>query len=415
MNVKRIVLLLCFIAGLQQSFSQTNFKVMFYNLLNYPLQTPDRSSNLSFILNDYQPDIFAVCELNNAAGAADILGILQAINPNYAQATFVTNTSDDDGGDQNDLQNLIYYDSSKFTLEAQDVVPTNIRDFNHYTLRVNTDTPVRIEFFVGHLKASSGSDNEFKRFLMVQELVTYLEGLPNDSNVVLAGDLNLYTSSEDAFMELGDGSNWITFQDPANRVGSWHNNTDFIDMFSQSTRTSSGLGGAGGGFDDRFDFILTSENMIPPTSASVHYEANSYKVYGNNANINCYNREINSTDCSGADYSELLRDHLYTMSDHLPVVLNLETPFALSTPEIAINKATFKIVGGNLISEKLNLLLNSSVSDNEFIIYSVLGQELNRGNIKNNSMLSVDVSRYSKGIYYVKLLNSDNTLKFIKQ
>ncbi len=40
--------------------AQETVKVMFYNLLNYPLETavPNREDNLEFIRSDYQPDLF---------------------------------------------------------------------------------------------------------------------------------------------------------------------------------------------------------------------------------------------------------------------------------------------------------------------------------------------------------------------
>jgi len=73
---------------------------------------------------------------------------------------------------------------------------------------------------------------------MVNDFVAYLETLPSNSNVVFGGDLNLYTSSEPAFQELIDATNNITFVDPADRVGSWSNNSNYLDVFTQSTRTA---------------------------------------------------------------------------------------------------------------------------------------------------------------------------------
>ena len=99
---------LLFLLLTSSSFSQETFKAMFYNLLNFPLQEPiNRIQHLDFILNDVQPDIFMVCELNSIDGANSILNSLQNINPNYSMASFVLNSSDDSIGNQNDLQNLI--------------------------------------------------------------------------------------------------------------------------------------------------------------------------------------------------------------------------------------------------------------------------------------------------------------------
>ena len=44
-------------------FSQDNYKLMFYNVLNYPTQAPaNRIQHLQTILDDYRPDIFMICE-----------------------------------------------------------------------------------------------------------------------------------------------------------------------------------------------------------------------------------------------------------------------------------------------------------------------------------------------------------------
>jgi hypothetical protein len=45
---------------------QSTIKTMFYNLLEFPEALPgDRSTILKNILNEYNPDIFMVCELQN--------------------------------------------------------------------------------------------------------------------------------------------------------------------------------------------------------------------------------------------------------------------------------------------------------------------------------------------------------------
>ena len=108
MKLPKSILIILFLFCLN-SFSQETFKVMFYNLLNFPLQEPaNRIQHLDFILNDYQPDLFMVCELNNADGATSIFATMQNINPNYAMANFVLNTSDDGIGNQNNLQNQFF-------------------------------------------------------------------------------------------------------------------------------------------------------------------------------------------------------------------------------------------------------------------------------------------------------------------
>src|SRR5690606_2016264 len=138
------------------------------------------------------------------------------ISDDYRSAVFTSNTSDDEIGNQNDLQNLIFYDNSKFILESQHIVQTLYRDFNHYKLKLNSvnqdSNPVYLNAIVCHLKASSGSNNENLRLQMVQDLTQYLSTFPSDSYVMLAGDFNVYTDSEPAFQELIDPNNNIVFR-----------------------------------------------------------------------------------------------------------------------------------------------------------------------------------------------------------
>ena len=388
---------------------------MFYNVLNYPIQEPaNRIQYLQTILDDYRPDIFMICELNNEEGADNILNIMKEINDDYERADFELNSSDNSIGNSNNFQNLIFFNSSKFTLEEQFIIPSIYRDFNHYRLKSTTNTEeidsVFIEVLVGHLKASSGETNEQLRLTMVNDLLDYVNTMPSDSNIVFGGDLNVYTFNEPAFQELLDTSNNIVFADPANRLGNWHNNSSFIDMFTQSTRTQSGLGGASGGFDDRFDFVLTSSNML--TNSDIYYVDNSYEVYGNNANFNCYNQSINSSNCDGDDYNQIIRNALYNMSDHLPVTLELQLNETLNNKDVS-DDIGFQIMGPNLISEQLNVKITTNQAQ-FLVIYNTLGQVVTTLKIDQLGVVIIDVSKLSSGIYYLtSKTNLSSILKFI--
>ncbi len=396
---------------------------MFYNLLNFPLQEPQsRIQHLDYILNDYQPDIFMVCELNNEEGALGILNVMQEINTDYEMANFVLNTSDDAIGNQNDLQNLIYYNSSKFILEAQDQITSVYRDFNRYSLKLNTveqtTSPIILEAFVCHLKASDGEVNENLRLQMVNDLESYLNNPINNfddnSYVILAGDFNVYSADEPAFQELIDDTNPITFADPANRIGSWHTNISYLDVFSQSTRTSSDLGGSTGGFDDRFDFILTSENIL--SNSELYYISDSYQVYGNNNNPSCFNQEINSASCSGSDFSMEVREALYNFSDHLPVTLQLQTSQSLAIDEIILQKPVI-FINGNIVSNYLSLKVNFELINSTYLnIYNTLGQKVKTIAIDNSGFIVEDISILANGVYFLILDNFESVkpLKFIK-
>ncbi|MDG5491263.1 T9SS type A sorting domain-containing protein [Psychroserpens sp. SPM9] len=377
---------------------------MFYNLLNFPLENavPNRLEKLQLVLDDYRPDLFMVCELNNENGANSILSVLQFLNSDYQSAAFQLNTSDDTAGNQNDLQQLLFYDSSKFILESQAIVTTIFRDFNHYTLKLNAvnqeTNPVILDVIVCHLKASQGEDNQAFRLEMVEDLTSYLNTFDVDSNIILAGDFNVYTSNEPAFQKLIDTENVIKFEDPANRIGSWHTNPDYIDVFTQSTRTASGFGGSTGGFDDRFDFIMTSTHMID--NPELFFIPDSYKVYGNNLNSNCFNNAINSNNCAGTDYTFEIRDALHDFSDHLPVILELQTNQSLSITEIN-NEQSVAILGPTIVNDQLQIQTKANLINNLTLhIFNNIGQLVKTVDV-NNSLISLDASQFANGIYYI--------------
>ncbi|MDO6597361.1 hypothetical protein Q4512_10590 [Oceanihabitans sp. 2_MG-2023] len=428
---KNILIVFISLISIKSVLAQDTFNAMFYNLLNFPTQTNpvNRIDHLSIILNEYKPDIFMVCELNNETGANSIINMMQQeINPNYAMANFELNTSDDTIGNQNDLQNLLFFNNTKFSLENQTIITTIYRDFNHYKLKLNTDeintNPIYLDVIVGHLKASNGVENQSLRLQMVQDLETYLNTIPQENHILLAGDFNLYTSSEEAFQKLINSENHITFVDPANKIGSWHNNTDFIEVFTQSTRTTTGFGGATGGFDDRFDFILTSESLDNSTNINtdLFFVEDSYQVIGNNANVNCFNQEITSTSCaedgdaSTADFSQAIRDALYNFSDHLPVSLQMQTNQQfLSIPEY-ITSNYYEIIGKNFVSNTLNLRTNNQTFTNKKLnIFNTLGQLVKIIPLNNDEIHSIDVSNLSNGLYYITTPNFNvEPLKFVK-
>ncbi|SHH52620.1 T9SS type A sorting domain-containing protein [Winogradskyella jejuensis] len=412
-------------------YAQETFKVMFYNLLNYPLENtlPNREDNLEFILGSYQPDLLLVCELNNETGANSVLSIAQnIISSDYESATFVSNTSDFEPPGADGLHGLFYYNKTKLSITDEVIVQTNIRDFNVYKILFNTvdkaSNPIEAYIIVGHLKASDSPEDAQKRLLMVEELDDYLSTIPANSNVIFGGDLNLYRASEPAFQLLVDTSNNIPFVDPVNRVGEWSDTgSQFVDVFTQSTRTTFGLGGAAGGFDDRFDFLLSSTNLLN-SSNNLRYVTNSYEAYGNNKETDCFNRAINSIDCAeGADsgnpdnntgYTFNLREALHNFSDHLPVVMEVEIDDQLLSTEV-VNATEIKILEKNIVKYQLVLKLSSPLLRNKtFSIYNAIGQQIIAKRTNTNLQETIDVSSLSNGIYYLRFSDTNiNPVKFI--
>lgn len=414
--MKGIFIPLMIFFGVQISFGQATIKTMFYNVLNYPEAPPEnREEILETIIDSYEPDIFMICELETEIGGEEILNeSLNDDNDNYSSAPFLSNFSNSDV----ELHQLLYYNNQKFTLIESQRLTTTIRDINWYTLELILDdqvnNPIRIEVFVCHLKASRGVENEVKRLNMVNEFIDNYENLDENAYVIFAGDLNVYSSNEPAYQELLNSNNKITMVDPINMPGSWTSNDTFTNIHTQSTRINSedfGNFGSGGGLDDRFDFILMSENMI--NSPELSYVPDSYLAYGNNGN--CYNQRIDDIDCTGI-YDSALRDALYNMSDHLPVVMELQSNQQfLSTPEFTETIENIQLVNGNVISDELSLQINNNSESIDFEIYNTLGQKMKSFSVDSNTITKISVSELSLGMYYLVPTNiNSNTIKFLK-
>lgn len=394
-------------------YSQNTIKTMFYNVLWFPELNPNRIDLLQEVLQDYEPDIFMVCELQSQEGADAILnmGLNSDGNSNFSAAPYFENQS---GG--GNLQQALFYRNDMFVLENTEIINTPVRDINKYTLLLNTanqDTnPIRIYAYVTHLKSSQGGANQQLRLSMVEAFVNDTQQLEEDAYVLFAGDFNIYTSTEPAYLEILDQTNNIVMADPINTPGAWNNNEDFTAVHTQSTRTSSSGfgGGAGGGLDDRFDFIMVSQNMM--TDSNLGYKADSYKAYGNNGN--CYNNDINDINCGGV-YNQVIRDALYNMSDHLPVVMELETDQEIVLLNVPQNSPLQPFSLKNTLVSDIITIYNpgDNTKDDRFGIFNTLGQELLEFKTSTNTTI-LNVAKFVKGVYYITNKSSNQTLKFLK-
>lgn len=391
----------------QFCFGQTEVKTMFYNLLNFSSAPPtNRLEILNSILSTYEPDLFMVCEVESQRDAQDILNeSFHYTSASIVQSPFLFNSS---GASL--IHQLVYYDSDKFKLNYTNQIETNVRSINHYSFELNTDSKQPFEVFVAHFKASRGESNVAERAFEAQQFINYIQTFPSDSNILLAGDFNMYSASEPGYQTLLNGNSNLTMIDPINEEGDWNNNSSFAGIQTQSTRTSTaefdGFG-AGGGLDDRFDIMLISD-ALNSNGNSISYIQDTYKALGNNAN--CFNNNINSIDCDGA-YGQELREQLYLMSDHLPVVMDLAiNEDFLSTTEFD-SSTNVLLINGNVVSERLDLRFSPQMNLKKAKIYNVLGQEMTSFDVTGLE-ISLDVSSYSNGLYFLKLEKISNVEKF---
>ena len=284
--------------------AQQYHMIMSYNLLNYPgSDTTTRNPYYRTVFESIQPDILVVQEMQSQAGVNGFLNnVLNVSAGGYSAGIFI---------DGPDTDRAIFYKSNYFTFISNTPISTTLRDINEFKM-VHNITQDTIRIYVVHLKASTGSTNEQRRLEEITELRNHTDSLHAGAFFIVAGDFNIYRSSEPAFQKLLDQSSSGYFIDPLNLSGTF-NQSLFAQYHTQSPRTRSFGGGATGGMDDRFDMILISQTVSDVNN--ITYINGSTIAYGNDGNH--YNDSINKPPNTAV--GQQIADALHYASDHLPV------------------------------------------------------------------------------------------------
>ena len=319
--------------------SQDTLEIMVYNLLKYSSTNLNKNRYLDLrkIVKETKPDILMVCELLEPNAAAFLLdsSVNAAGIGTYSMATFI---------DGPDTDNMLYYNPNKVTLRSQRQIITVLRDISQYEVfkPLSASDTAFLYLHVAHLKAGNTSSDQNQRNSEVLAFCSAISSLPPKANVIISGDFNFKTSNEPAWYTLTNACSHIMY-DPINMAGSWNDNIDFSSIHTQSTR-SSGFngccGGATGGLDDRFDFIMHNVNVKEGKNRA-RYIPGTYKAYGND------NQRFNKALIEGPANSVVSADiaqALFNMSDHLPVIMKLELSSELNSIEewIATKKLSLK-------------------------------------------------------------------------
>lgn len=381
-------------------------RVMCYNLLNFPtFNLQGREDTLRKIINHVKPDLLLIQELKTDSGLQLIKHVSFAdLDANYTTSTFVPQQSNALGGFK--LQQAIVYNSDMLGLKEESYLLTGTRDINKFVMYYKDNDPMTasdtifFHVFVTHFKSSTGTANEENRLEMAQTFTFHQQYLPPNTSVIFAGDLNLYSSNEPAYLELLDPNNTVVMKDPIESPGVWSNASfEPKQIHTQSSRASSIFGdGAGGGVDDRFDFILLSQDMMQPWGRMA-YCAESYDALGNTGN--CYNQSI--TDCQGGDYPDSLLSSLYFMSDHLPVLLDVAfnpgESLALRPTETAAERRAFPNPSHGIFSLNLPTDSRSQLSVTDAMGRTVLTTSA-------SGRHSFDLSQQPVGLYLLRVRQS---------
>lgn len=400
-----VLLVVCFGATFHILQAQERLSVLSYNLLNYP--NPDyidfRADTLKKIIDHYKPDLFLMQELKHPSGIDSILQVCfnTGEDDHYQAGAWLWQVSAPWSSWK--LQQNVVYNANRLTLVWEGFVQTGTRDHNVFKFMVNDpnlpshqDTTFLYAISV-HLKASQGASNVAERLQMAQLLTNFLETIEEGASVLLAGDFNIYTSSEPAYQHLLSGSaTSIVFADPIDTPGNWHNSSALSHVHTQSTRTFQVNGdGAGGGLDDRFDFILLSQHMMDPESR-IHYAEGSYNNMGYTGG--CLDQNL--LNCMQTDVPPDVKHALYQMSDHLPVTLELDVVLPTPTSVRHAEAQPPVFVGANAVQDRLELSIHTDGAAGEpYWVIDVRGNVVRAGTFSDGHRLQLDLSDLSAGFY----------------
>ena len=298
-------------------FSDTT-RFVSYNLLNFEDEN-NRVADFISIIESIEPDIIIAQEVVSPTGFQNFLSdILDVYEPGQWQgATFTNQTASQDIA--------LYYRQSVFTFISTSVVNTaqssGTRNVIEWVMQ-HKRSENYFNVYGAHFKASSGQSNAQQRLQEATILRNHLNNIENDF-FILAADLNIYSSSitsEPAFnMLIGEGAdNKGQLFDPISTIGHWHNNSSYAHVHTQSPRTTNFGGGAPGGMDDRFDWLLVSSAILNESS-DIRYVDGTYTAFGNDGNH--FNQAINNGTNSAVGTE--LADALHNASDHLPVYMDV--------------------------------------------------------------------------------------------
>ncbi len=391
--------------------AQDTLTFMYYNILNYSVTNYSNTHDLKRIIQYIRPDVFAINEISSDTSSQHILNYVMNADSvsSYKKADFT---------DGPDTDNMLFYNSDKLSLYSQDTIQTDLRIINEYLLYYNNSVYINLHdtvffyVYIAHLKANSGTENELSRYQEILRFKSHLNEIPNRKNIFFGGDFNFYDSTEPGFVELLSHGNY-QMNDPLDSIGNWHDNSFYAHLHTQSTRNRQFGGGATGGLDDRFDFILVSNDLIQG-SHQLRYIQGTYKAFGNDGNhLNDSITALPLAPCIPNSITYCL----YNMSDHLPVIMKTYLNF----------DASIHPIGNNIDDEPFRLFPNPSSGN---IIFSVDKENLCKGELEifssdcqfhktfylepgKNSRQLFSLDNLKSGVYFARIIICEKV--FIKK
>ncbi len=385
-------------------------RVCTYNLLNYGNSANTysvKNQRLQPILQQIKPSLQCFNEVSTAVpGLLDTLSSVMPYATQHGQVHNTTSTTQLYG---------LFWRQGKFHLLHDSIICSDVRDIVAYELYweypdlgIYHDT-LKLTVITAHLKSSNASSDRAERARETQKVSVYLSALNGSSNIIMLGDFNLYTSSEVAYQNLTNpASTRARLNDPLNRPGTWDNNSSFADIHTQSPRLAAlSDGGASGGLDSRFDFILVSDAVMNG-SLGMKYLPGSYKSFGNDGQH--YGKALMDLPAN-TSVSASTAQALYECSDHLPVFADvIFTPLHL-IPLVGITAAHAELQSSiSVLNPFANCIyLSTSLATPTTLSYQV--RSMDGKVLKNGSVVTpharIDLRQdLAPGVYFLQILDT---------
>lgn len=238
-------------------------------------------------------------------------------------------------GQPNDDRQAFVYDTTQVSPigSAISIATGEVRPVIRAQFRPVGYTSAAANFWVygGHLMATDATG----RANQTSAMRANANALGTGSHAIFAGDFNMDSNQEQAWLNLVTGTGAGRAVDPlnpANASQTWNNNAAFAAIHTQSTRTGNtpdNDGGATGGMDDRFDVQLSTQPFHD--GEGLAYIANSYRAFGNDGQH--FNAAINASPA--IPLGSAVANALWDASDHLPVVADYQLPAKMTVTQTA--------------------------------------------------------------------------------
>ncbi len=417
--MRKLYLIIISILTVSLSAQLQDFKLMTYNLMYY--KVPDanapcvqgisataKDQAFKTVFKAINPNILCVNEIVAFTDNSGARSILNNVINTDGQSNFVSAKFSNATGSS--IANMLFYDTTLFVLSSQFALANNLNNqalvrvvdfyrlyYKDPGLKLGADTNF-LTLVVGHLKAGNSAADQLERERTMEAVMNHLTNNVSDKNVILCGDMNTYGSTEGAYQKAVNYSVANErFVDPG-AAGSWHNNSSFASLHTQSTHSFGSGCFSGGGLDDRFDLILHS-GSISTGAANIKYKFNSMQAIGNDGGH--FNQSINAG--TNGVVSQTVANALYNFSDHLPVIAEYEiTPSGIGLSEVSAKDA---LEMNNPFGNKL--ILNrkkASTSNFDIFICDITGKPVFNGQmIGSEQKITIDTTEWNKGIYLVKI------------